>query len=94
MYAKDLKVGALYGPYVPRTRFFVKGSYLRTIPSAGPQRKTVAHRDTHRFLIYLGEADPVEVPYNLPHYFWVFVGNEKCLMHSDRLRAIKPMEET
>lgn len=88
MYAKDLKVGALYEPYVPHTRFFVKGSYLRTL------RGTRARRGFHRFLIYLGEADPSETPHNIRHYFWVFVGNEKCLMHSDRLREIKPMEET
>ena len=84
MNAKDLKVGALYEPYVPNRRFFVKGKYLRTCGSP----------DSHRFLIYLGEADPSETPHNLPHYFWVFVGNEKCLMHWDKLRAIKPMEET
>ena len=102
MDAKDLKVGALYEPYVPHTRFFVKGGYLRTRPAGrrrtrGPQRKTTARPASHRFLIYLGEVDHqerVETPYNRRHYFWVFVGNEKCLMHTDKLRAIKPMEET
>jgi hypothetical protein len=94
MYAKDLKVGALYEPYVPHTRFFVKGNYLRTRRHMlGPQRKTTARPTSHRFLIYLGEADPSETPHNLRHYFWVFVGNRRCLMHEDKLRAIKPMEE-
>lgn len=91
MYGKDLKVGALYEPYVPHTHFFVKGKYwkyLRTIKSA------TLRPNLHRFLIYLGEADPSETPHNSRHYYWVFVGNEKCLMHWDKLRAIKPMEKT
>jgi hypothetical protein len=90
MNAKDLKVGALYEPYVPNRRFFVKGKYLRTLHASSKHLRP----DSHRFLIYLGEADPSETSHNLPHYFWVFVGNEKCLMHWDKLRAIKPMEET
>lgn len=94
MRVSELKVGELYEPYVPHTRFFVKGRYLRTFRHASPAVRRPRRPDSHRFLIYLGRADPSETPYNLPHYFWVFVGNEKCLMHWDKLRAIKPMEET
>jgi len=90
MREKDLKVGSLYQTYASRSSFIVKHGYLRVI---------TGRRRGKRFLIYLGNADPAEMsargrqgPH--PRYFWVFVGNEKCLMHQDRLRAIKPMEET
>jgi len=89
MREKDLKVGSLYQTYASRSSFIVKHGYLRVI---------TGRRWGKRFLIYLGKANPAEVPFGSGvggvRYFWVFVGNEKCLMRQDRLRAIKPMEET
>ena len=85
MYAKDLKVGALYEPCVSYTRFTVRGKYLRTVRG---------RRSGSRFLIYLGEADPAAAWTPRADYFWVLVGNEKCLMNHRRLTEIKPVEET
>ena len=85
MRKKDLKVGSLYQTYASGSSFIVRHGYLRTIPGRSRGK---------RFIIYLGEADPADLRNRRPHYFWVLVGNEKCLMHSDRLREIKPVEET